>query len=334
MARRSPLSLAPRLSVFGNGDYPTPDGTGVRDYIHVMDLVEGHLGGLALSQAGQRFGSLTVDKTWYWLRVTRCWTWCRPCRRQWTADPLRSGCHADRVMSLNATPIRAGRRSSAGGPVRESSRCRDARRLAGRIIRSRRWPPTRRRHSGLLLIRSLATSSENAASTRHTIGGGWSVATWSTVDAFARYPAFRCANWAPAAVIVLRQPRAPSADNAAGFSPWTRATRHARPDLHPRRTATYSSTGRSSRCVLHSEGANSARLSRDCCRRWTVPKARALAAEVESVLAGHAYGDFLRQHGAASRLAWVTISRVGLVCGVIVNAMARMRSARHRCHGF
>ncbi|XKE47249.1 UDP-glucose 4-epimerase GalE [Halomonas organivorans] len=30
------------LSVFGN-DYPTPDGTGVRDYIHVMDLVEGHL---------------------------------------------------------------------------------------------------------------------------------------------------------------------------------------------------------------------------------------------------------------------------------------------------
>ncbi len=30
------------LSVFGN-DYPTPDGTGVRDYIHVMDLAAGHL---------------------------------------------------------------------------------------------------------------------------------------------------------------------------------------------------------------------------------------------------------------------------------------------------
>nr|WP_321466520.1 UDP-glucose 4-epimerase GalE [uncultured Desulfobulbus sp.] len=31
-----------RLSVFGN-DYPTPDGTGVRDFIHVVDLARGHL---------------------------------------------------------------------------------------------------------------------------------------------------------------------------------------------------------------------------------------------------------------------------------------------------
>ncbi|NDC15689.1 MAG: UDP-glucose 4-epimerase GalE, partial [Synechococcaceae bacterium WB9_2_170] len=30
-----------RLQVFG-GDWPTPDGSGVRDYIHVMDLAEGH----------------------------------------------------------------------------------------------------------------------------------------------------------------------------------------------------------------------------------------------------------------------------------------------------
>jgi UDP-glucose 4-epimerase len=32
----------PVLSVFG-GDYPTPDGTGVRDYIHVSDLAQGHV---------------------------------------------------------------------------------------------------------------------------------------------------------------------------------------------------------------------------------------------------------------------------------------------------
>ncbi|HWR23468.1 MAG TPA: UDP-glucose 4-epimerase GalE [Feifaniaceae bacterium] len=34
-----------KLSVFGN-DYDTPDGTGVRDYIHVMDLAEGHIAAL------------------------------------------------------------------------------------------------------------------------------------------------------------------------------------------------------------------------------------------------------------------------------------------------
>ena len=35
----------PQLKVFG-GDWPTPDGTGVRDYIHVMDLAEGHCAAL------------------------------------------------------------------------------------------------------------------------------------------------------------------------------------------------------------------------------------------------------------------------------------------------
>lgn len=34
-----------RLHVFG-GDYPTPDGTGVRDYIHVVDLAKGHVAAL------------------------------------------------------------------------------------------------------------------------------------------------------------------------------------------------------------------------------------------------------------------------------------------------
>lgn len=41
------------LSIFGN-DYPTPDGTGVRDYIHVMDLADGHLA--ALRVVGQQPG--------------------------------------------------------------------------------------------------------------------------------------------------------------------------------------------------------------------------------------------------------------------------------------
>ena len=39
---RVAAGVLPILSVYGN-DYPTPDGTGVRDYIHVMDLVDGHV---------------------------------------------------------------------------------------------------------------------------------------------------------------------------------------------------------------------------------------------------------------------------------------------------
>ena len=39
-----------KLRVYGN-DYPTPDGTGVRDYIHVCDLAAGHLCALAYSEA-------------------------------------------------------------------------------------------------------------------------------------------------------------------------------------------------------------------------------------------------------------------------------------------
>lgn len=38
------------LSVFGN-DYPTPDGTGVRDYIHVVDLAKAHLAALKRAQS-------------------------------------------------------------------------------------------------------------------------------------------------------------------------------------------------------------------------------------------------------------------------------------------
>lgn len=42
------------LAVFGN-NYPTPDGTGVRDYIHVLDLVDGHLAALEALSARPGF---------------------------------------------------------------------------------------------------------------------------------------------------------------------------------------------------------------------------------------------------------------------------------------
>ncbi|MCI5123974.1 MAG: UDP-glucose 4-epimerase GalE [Candidatus Electrothrix sp. AR5] len=46
------------LSVFGD-DYPTPDGTGVRDYIHVVDLAKGHL--CALEKLAEKPGVVTYN---------------------------------------------------------------------------------------------------------------------------------------------------------------------------------------------------------------------------------------------------------------------------------
>ena len=48
------------LSVFG-GDYPTPDGTGVRDYIHVVDLAKGHVKALEAFQRPTTPDLLTVN---------------------------------------------------------------------------------------------------------------------------------------------------------------------------------------------------------------------------------------------------------------------------------
>lgn len=50
--------ILPRLSIYG-ADYPTPDGTGVRDYIHVVDLAQGHLA--ALQALARHAGVLTTN---------------------------------------------------------------------------------------------------------------------------------------------------------------------------------------------------------------------------------------------------------------------------------
>jgi UDP-glucose 4-epimerase len=55
---RVAVGMYPSLRIFG-GDYATPDGTGVRDYIHVVDLASGHLA--ALAKLREQGGLLTVN---------------------------------------------------------------------------------------------------------------------------------------------------------------------------------------------------------------------------------------------------------------------------------
>ncbi len=52
------LGRLAQLSVFGD-DYDTPDGTGVRDYIHVVDLAQGHMD--ALNYAARNTGSVAIN---------------------------------------------------------------------------------------------------------------------------------------------------------------------------------------------------------------------------------------------------------------------------------
>lgn len=52
------IGKLPKLRIFGN-DYPTPDGTGVRDYIHVIDLAAGHVS--ALRYLEEKEHSITVN---------------------------------------------------------------------------------------------------------------------------------------------------------------------------------------------------------------------------------------------------------------------------------
>jgi len=58
VAAETALGLRPKLEVFGN-DYPTPDGTCIRDYIHVSDLVRAHSDALRYLRSGAP--SLTLN---------------------------------------------------------------------------------------------------------------------------------------------------------------------------------------------------------------------------------------------------------------------------------
>lgn len=50
----------PCLNVYGN-DYNTIDGTGVRDYLHIMDLAEGHVSALQKLQMAEKNGAIAIN---------------------------------------------------------------------------------------------------------------------------------------------------------------------------------------------------------------------------------------------------------------------------------
>jgi len=89
-----------KLHVFG-GDYPTPDGTGVRDYIHVVDLARGHVA--AIQKVSQNCGlficNLGTGKGYSVLDILHAYE--KACGKElpYVMDPRRPGdiaaCYAD-----------------------------------------------------------------------------------------------------------------------------------------------------------------------------------------------------------------------------------------------
>ena len=97
---RVAVGMLPYLNVFGN-DYPTPDGTGVRDYIHVTDLATGHMAalGYAASHTGVEVFNLGTGTGYSVLDMVHAFS--RACGKDipYRIAPRRSGdiaaCYAD-----------------------------------------------------------------------------------------------------------------------------------------------------------------------------------------------------------------------------------------------
>ena len=89
-----------RLEVFGD-DYPTPDGTGVRDYIHVVDLARGHLAALdrLMRAPGLLVCNLGTGRGYSVLEMARAFEAASGRRIPYRIGPRRPGdiaaCYAD-----------------------------------------------------------------------------------------------------------------------------------------------------------------------------------------------------------------------------------------------
>jgi len=81
-----------KLHIFGN-DYPTPDGTGIRDYIHVVDLARGHVSALKAIEArcGVAVYNLGTGKGSSVLEVVRAFEAASGVPVPYVVDPRRPG---------------------------------------------------------------------------------------------------------------------------------------------------------------------------------------------------------------------------------------------------
>lgn len=93
------IGALPEVGVFGN-DYPTPDGTGVRDYIHVVDLAKGHVAALdKITDAGVYTYNLGTGVGYSVLDVIKAFD--KACGKElpYSIKPRRAGdiaaCYAD-----------------------------------------------------------------------------------------------------------------------------------------------------------------------------------------------------------------------------------------------
>jgi UDP-glucose 4-epimerase len=104
----------PYLNVWGN-DYETPDGTGVRDYIHVLDLAQGHLAALRFLEANTEMITLNLGTGRGYSVLEMVAAFERACGKQipYRIAPRRSGdialCYADPTLACELLNWRATR---------------------------------------------------------------------------------------------------------------------------------------------------------------------------------------------------------------------------------
>ncbi|MCQ2349902.1 MAG: UDP-glucose 4-epimerase GalE [Paludibacteraceae bacterium] len=86
------IGIRKELGVFGN-DYPTPDGTGVRDYIHVCDLAAGHVCALKAieKQCGLAIYNLGTGKGYSVLDVVKAFEKANNVKVPYSIKPRRAG---------------------------------------------------------------------------------------------------------------------------------------------------------------------------------------------------------------------------------------------------